>query len=81
MVVEEATIADGCTKGDVASPPARNLYYGTVTNEVASPFAPFCQVEPFLVNEDVLLWVSHGIQLKDSLQKSKNIHFTVLQIQ
>ncbi len=29
----------------------------TVTKDVASSFGPFCQVEPCLINEDVLMWV------------------------
>ncbi len=66
VAVEDGTIADGCTYGDVDSPLARNLCDRTVTKDVTPTLVPFCQVEPCLIKEDVLVWVS---QLKDPVQK------------
>lgn len=54
---------------DVACSPARNLCDGTLNKDVVPLFASFCEIEPFLVYDDVLAWVSHVIQPKDSLKK------------
>lgn len=78
MAVEDTiSMCDGGTHCDVATTLARNIYNGSVTNDVPSPSPGLCEVEASLINENKLMWdhisIHFQYSLKTKTKKSVNM--------
>lgn len=64
-------MCDGGTHCDVAATLARNIYNGSVTNDVPSPSPGLCEVEASPIDGNKLTWDHISIHFQYSLTKKK----------